>query len=249
MKNELSLQAEMVQILENWPENLLFWIKELYHIYKSRYIETVALKDINLKIQRGKFIGIVGPSGSGKTTLLNILGGLMLPTSGRIYFKQNLDDDGVINLTTLDLEHRTTFRRKNIGFIFQDYNLFNYLTVEENIIVPLLIQELNPKKNIELINKVLNLCNIEHRREFSIDKLSGGEKQRVQVAMALISQPKIILADEPTGNLDSDNSLLIFKLLKDISKTYNTTILTVSHDLRIKEFCDEILSIDQKFSS
>ena len=244
MTNQLSLQAESIKIEEEWTQDLLYWVKDLFHVYKTRYVETVALKDFNLKIYRGEIIAIMGPSGSGKTTLMNILSGLMLPTTGRVYFKKNPEEKKIINLSRLNLVERTRFRRENIGFVFQDYKLFDYLTTEENVQVPLLIQNMNPEDKKDNINEILIACGIEHRREYRIEQLSGGEKQRVQIAMALISSPQIILADEPTGNLDTENSIKIHQLLKNISKKYNATILIVSHDIKVHEFCDRVIELE-----
>ncbi|MHA1719102.1 MAG: ABC transporter ATP-binding protein [Promethearchaeota archaeon] len=245
MNEQISLQAENIQIKELWTPELLFWIKDLYHIYKNPYIETMAIKNLNHKINRGKFIAIIGPSGSGKTTLLNIMSCLLVPTTGRLYFK-DAETEKIINLARLSLKQRTQFRRNNVGMIFQDYKLFDYLTVEENVEVPLLIKNIkfnSKEKKKNAITKVLTDCNIEHRRSYNIEQLSGGEKQRVQIAMAIISKPKIILADEPTGNLDTENSMKIFNLLRSIANKYQTSILTVSHDLRIKDYCDQIIEL------
>ncbi len=243
MLKQQSLQAELVQIQENWPKNTLFWIKELYHIYKNKYIETIALKDFNVQIKSGEFLGILGPSGSGKSTFMKILAGLILPTTGRVYFKPDPNKSEILNLARFNLSERTKFRRENIGYIFQEFKLFEYLTVEENIEIPYIIREINPDEFREKITQIMEACGIEHRRSYKIEQLSGGEKQRVQVATALISEPKIILADEPTGNLDTENSKNIFKLLKTISTEFNTSILSVSHDLKIHDYCDRTLKI------
>ncbi|MHA1584893.1 MAG: ABC transporter ATP-binding protein [Promethearchaeota archaeon] len=242
MKKQISLKAEMVEVKENWGDKRQLWIKDLFHIYKSKSIETVAIKDFNLQMDKGEFLAILGPSGSGKSTLLNILGGLLLPSAGRVYFKFD-SDTPIENLSKLTFEQRIEYRRKNIGYIFQEYNLFDYLTVEENVSVPLLIRHKKIKKFKEKIDEILKKCEIEHRREYTIDQLSGGEKQRVQVATALISSPKLILADEPTGNLDYQNSQNIFKLLQSISKEFHTSIIVVSHDLSVKNYCERILNV------
>ena len=243
MTQTLSLRAKKIQVKESWPQNTLFWLKDVFHIYKTRYVETVALKNLNVHIKRGEYLGILGPSGSGKSTFMNILGGLLVPTTGRVYFKPNETESEIINIARFDLFERTQYRRDNIGFIFQEFKLFNYLTAEENVEVPFIIRNINPKDKKEEITQILQACGIEHRREYKIDQLSGGEKQRIQVATALVSHPKIILADEPTGNLDSVNSQNIFELLKTVAKKYNTTVVTVTHDLRIKEYCDRTLTI------
>jgi len=245
MNKMLSLQAEMVQIKENWPENGLFWVKDLFHIYKTKYIETVALKDVNFQVFKGEFLSVLGPSGSGKSTLLNILSGLLTPSTGRIYFK-DYSNSKITNIAKLEFGDLTSFRREHIGYIFQEFKLFEYLTVEQNIQVPLLIHKVELKENQKLISEILKKCEIEHRREYRVEQLSGGEKQRVQVAMAIISRPSIILADEPTGNLDEKNSINIFELLKSISSEYNTTVLIVSHNERVTDYTDRSIHIHNR---
>jgi putative ABC transport system ATP-binding protein len=238
-----SLQLEYKEIQQNWSENLLFWIKDLYHIYKTKYIENVALEKLNFQIYKGEIVSVAGPSGSGKTTLMNIIGGLLIPSSGRIYFQRKTDTE-IINISNLNLEKRSTYRLENIGYVFQKYNLFDFLTVEENLHVPLLIRNQSIKKNQDLIDEVMHDVNIEYRREYSIKMLSGGEKQRLQVGMALMSHPRIILADEPTGNLDHDNSVIIFDLLKELSKKYQTTILIASHDSLLKNYVQRTINLE-----
>ncbi|WP_457559654.1 ABC transporter ATP-binding protein [Candidatus Harpocratesius sp.] len=242
MQNQISLKAEMVSVKENWGKNCQLLIKDLFHIYKSKNVETVALKDFNMKMDKGEFLAIIGPSGSGKSTLLKIIGGLLLPSAGRVYFRFD-PDDPIKNLTKLSFEKRIDYRRINIGYIFQEYNLFDYLTVEENVSIPLLIRYKKIKRFSTKIDEILKKCGIEHRREYKIDQLSGGEKQRVQIAAALVSSPKLILADEPTGNLDHENSQNIFQLLKSISKEFKTSIIVVSHDLSIEDFCERIINV------
>lgn len=240
----ISYETELLKIKESWPENLLFSLKEIYMIYKSKYIETVALHNLNLNIFQGDFIAVMGPSGSGKTSLLNILSGLISPTAGRIYFNQDNKEKNIVDIAKYDVDARTNYRRKNIGYVFQDPNLFEYLTVEENIQVPLLIQGKDPSNNEDLISEMLISCGIEHRRKHKIEQLSGGERQRVQVACALIHKPKILIADEPTGNLDKINALNIFDLLQDINQKYSTTILVATHDEKIANYVSRKLIIE-----
>lgn len=242
MQNQISLKAEYIQVKDNWENDCQLIIKELFHIYKNQNVETVAIKDFNMKLYKGEFIAILGASGSGKSTLLNILGGILLPTTGRIYFKFD-PNQPIKNLAKLSFEERIDYRKEHIGFIFQEYNLFDYLTVEENVSVPLLIRDKKEKDFRPLIGEILEKCGIEHRREYHIDQLSGGEKQRVQIATALVSSPKLILADEPTGNLDNENSQKIFQLLHSINKDFGTSVITVSHDLSIKKYCDRIINL------
>ena len=237
----VSIETEFLKMQETWhPEDLIV-IKNLYHVYKTEAYETVALKDITYTVQKGDYTAILGPSGSGKSTLVSILSGLLKPTAGRIYIQT--PPKTVELFTQYDLTARTAFRRDHIGIVFQETNLFDYLTVEENIQVPLLIQKKKVEEHQDLINELLDVCGIEHRRQYKVSQLSGGEKQRVQVVCALVKSPPIVLADEPTGNLDSTNARAIFDLLKTINETYNTTILTVSHDPLVKEYAHKSISI------
>lgn len=241
---QISIETELLQMQEQWHSPDLLAIKNLYHVYKSDAYETVALKDISYTIQEGEFLAILGPSGSGKSTFITILGGLLKPTAGRIYFKSNLSLPNRIELfSQYNLTERTQYRRNYIGMMFQDPNLFDYLTVEQNIQVPLLIQKKKVEDYQDKIDEFLKACNIEHRRQYKVSQLSGGERQRVQIVCALIKSPRIILADEPTGNLDSKNAQGIFQLLKTINESYGTTIIAVSHDVSIKTYAHKSISI------
>ena len=236
-----SIETELLYMKEHWDDKNLTVIKNLYHIYKSEAYETVALKDLSYTIKNGDYLAILGPSGSGKSTLISTLSGLIKPTAGRI-FVQN--PSGQIDLfSQFDLSARTAFRRDFTGIIFQESNLFDYLTVEENIQVPLLIQNKQVDDHLDLIQDLLTTCGIEHRRKYKVSQLSGGEKQRVQVVCGLVKSPQILLADEPTGNLDSKNAQMIFELFKTINDTYNTTIISVSHDTSIKKYAKTSISI------
>ncbi|WP_457558803.1 ABC transporter ATP-binding protein [Candidatus Harpocratesius sp.] len=242
--NQISYEAELLEIKESWQENLLYSLKEIFMIYKSKYVETVALQNLNMKIFHGEILSIMGPSGSGKSSLLNILSGILSPTVGRVYFNQDIKVKNIIEIAKFDVEARTNFRRKNIGYVFQDPNLFEYLTVEENVQVPLLIQGKDVNDNHDWISEVLTSCGIEHRRSYKIEQLSGGERQRVQIACAIISRPKILIADEPTGNLDAANALKIFDLFRSINEKYSTTMVIATHDEKISKYATRKLVIE-----
>lgn len=201
---------------------------ELKGVNKSYGSQTV-LRDINLNIKKGSFISIMGPSGSGKSTLLNIIGGMEKPDSGVVIVNNN-------EISLFDEEKLTYFRRENIGFIFQFFNLFTHLTVYENILIPLLIS--NRKVEDEKIDEYLKMLGIFNKKESSPFQLSGGEQQRVAIARALIKNPAILLADEPTGSLDSETGESILSILKDINKGFETTILLVTHDANVAKIAD-----------
>lgn len=193
-----------------------------------------ALKNINIEIEKGDFLGIMGPSGSGKSTLLYLLGGLDKPTGGDIV----LDGE---NISSFSDYSATLVRRRNIGFVFQFFNLLPTLTAEENIMLPLIIDGKNPKKYKERLDLILEKTGLLQRRNHKPDQLSGGEQQRVALARALITEPAIILADEPTGNLDSKTSVSIMGLLKESSLVFNQTIVMVTHDPRAAAYADRLV--------
>lgn len=185
-----------------------------------------ALRGISFEVEKGEFVAITGPSGSGKTTLLHILGCLDEPTSGKLY----IDNLLVSNMKPKELDN---IRRSKIGFIFQQFYLLPELTVEENITLPLLFSKNVIKQ--DYLNELLHILGIKHRRNHMPRELSGGEMQRVAIARALINKPEFILADEPTANLDSQNSINIFKLLKDLVKK-GITIIVVTHNMELANF-------------
>ena len=198
-------------------------VRNLTHYYNK----DLALKNINLEIKKGQFIAIIGESGSGKSTLLSILSTLLKPTSGEIIYE---------NINYKDIKNIDDFRRESIGFIFQFHYLINYLSVKENINLA------NEKATKEEIFDLLKLLNIENLINKYPDEISGGQRQRVAIARALINNPKIIFADEPTGNLDSKNSLNVFELFKTFANK-GTTIIVATHDKSLAELANKIYEV------
>lgn len=193
-----------------------------------------ALKNINLSIEKGEFVSIVGTSGSGKSTLLHILGGVDRPTSGDIYI------DGVY-LNDLSEDEISLLRLRKLGFVFQMYNLISVLTVEENIEMPVLLDD--GKIDEKYKNEIIRLLGLEERRNHLPSELSGGQQQRVAIGRALSNKPSIVLADEPTGNLDSKTAMDIMELLKYTSKKYNQTLILITHDEKISQMADRVIRI------
>ena len=194
-----------------------------------------ALDGINLTVQRGEFVAIVGSSGSGKTTFLNMVGGLDVPTSGKIIVDQK-------KIQELSDDELTVFRRRKIGFIFQQYNLIQMLNIWENIILPLKLD--GRKVDEEYILEITQILGIREKLNFIPSKLSGGQQQRVAIARALATKPAIVLADEPTGNLDSKTSQDVMGLLKVTSSRFNQTIIMITHNEEIAQLADRILRIE-----
>lgn len=194
----------------------------------------LALKDVDLEVKQGEFLAVTGESGSGKTTLLNCIGSLDRPTSGSILF-------GGKDIAKMDDNGLSAYRRKSIGFIFQSFNLIPVLNVEENIVLPLNLDNTPPDK--EFLEELLKLTGLDVKRRNYPHELSGGQQQRVAFARALIHKPKLILADEPTGNLDSKNSREIISILKNSIKKYNQTLILITHDGSIASQADRICRI------
>ncbi|MBE0652288.1 MAG: ABC transporter ATP-binding protein [Bacteroidales bacterium] len=194
---------------------------ELTKVFRTDEVETTALNKVNLEISSGEFVAIMGPSGCGKSTLLNILGLLDNPTSGKMYF---LDHD----VTKYTERNRTHLRKSNIGFVFQSFNLIDELNVFENVELPLLYQKVSAGDRKRRVEEALDRMKISHRKKHFPQQLSGGQQQRVAIARAVISKPKLILADEPTGNLDSSNGEEVMNLLSELNQE-GTTIIMVTH--------------------
>ena len=209
-------------------------VQKLCKTYGTGAVKVDALKDVSFSLEKGEFVAVVGESGSGKSTLLNCLGALDVPTSGLITI------DGS-NLFTMKEEERTIFRRRNIGFIFQSFQLVSELTVEQNIVFPLLLDYRKPKaSNVE---EILELLGLTDRRNHLPSQLSGGQQQRAAIGRALITKPKLILADEPTGNLDSKNSQDVIDLLTKASRHYQQTILMITHNNSLTSMVDRVLRV------
>jgi putative ABC transport system ATP-binding protein len=209
-------------------------IKELVKVYGKKTL-TNALNGIHFDIQQGERVGIMGPSGSGKTTLLNIISTIDEPTSGQVL----LEGD---NTRTLSLKERSLFRRK-LGFVFQDFHLLHTLTVQENITLPLVMRRERAKDIQERLEVVTNRLNIQSILDKYIYEISGGQAQRVAIARAIIHQPKLILADEPTGNLDSKTSRDVMELLCSVQETEESTMLLVTHDPVVASYCHRVIFI------
>lgn len=209
--------------------------QNLTKVYGKGETEVRALDGVNLKIENGEFVAIVGTSGSGKSTLLHMLGGLDRPTSGKV-----LVDDK--NIFSLEDEELTIFRRRKIGFVFQNYNLIPTMNVYDNIILPIGLDGNKPDK--EYVNQIIGMLRLDNKLNNLSNHLSGGQQQRVAIARALASKPAIILADEPTGNLDSKTSLDVISLLKVTSEKLKQTIVMITHNEEIAQMADRIIRIE-----
>ncbi|MDF2539566.1 MAG: peptide transporter ATP-binding protein [Herbinix sp.] len=210
-------------------------VEHLSKQYGSGDTVVKALDDINFSIKKGEFVAIIGPSGSGKSTLLHMLGGVDRPTEGKVL----IDNTDIYNLNETEL---AIFRRRQIGLIYQFYNLIPVLSVEENLTLPLLLDE--QKVDEKQLKGIVKALNLENRLKHLPNQLSGGQQQRVSIGRALINNPAIMLADEPTGNLDSKNSHEIIELLKMFNKTYQQTLIVITHDERIALQADRIIAIE-----
>ena len=210
-------------------------VDNLTKIYGKGETKVVALDHVSFSVQKGEFVAIVGASGSGKSTLLHLIGGVDRPTSGKVYI------DGK-DIFSLNDDKLAIFRRRQVGLIYQFYNLIPILNVEENITLPLSLD--NREVNNEKLNEMLNLLGLQNRRNHLPNELSGGQQQRTSIGRALITNPTIILADEPTGNLDSKSSDEIVALLKKSNKELKQTIIMITHNLEIAKCADRIIKIE-----
>ena len=213
----------------------LLEVQNLSKTYGSGEATVHALKGATFSVPKGEFVAIVGESGSGKSTLLNMIGALDTPTSGKVF----IDGKDIFSMKDRNL---TVFRRRNIGFIFQSFNLIPELTVEQNIIFPVLLDYQKPNK--KYLEELLAVLNLTARRNHLPSQLSGGQQQRVAIARALISKPAIVLADEPTGNLDSKTSSEVLGLLKRTSEEFHQTIVMITHNNDIARLADRIVRIE-----
>ncbi|WP_321835735.1 ABC transporter ATP-binding protein [Clostridium butyricum] len=212
----------------------LLEVKSISKTYGNGEATVHALKDINFCVPKGEFVAIVGESGSGKSTLLNMVGALDTPTSGKVF----IDGKDIFSMKDSKL---TIFRRRNIGFIFQNFNLIPELNVEQNIIFPVLLDYQKPDK--KYLEELLTVLNLKERRHHLPSELSGGQQQRVAIGRALITRPSLILADEPTGNLDTQNSSEVITLLKEAARKYQQTIVMITHSRSIAQTADRILQV------
>ena len=212
----------------------LLEVKSISKTYGSGEAAVHALKDVSFSVPKGEFVAVVGESGSGKSTLLNMIGALDTPTSGKVF----IDGKDIFAMKDSNL---TIFRRRNIGFIFQAFNLIPELTVEQNIIFPVLLDYQKPDK--KYLEEILTVLNLKERRHHLPSQLSGGQQQRVAIGRALITRPALILADEPTGNLDTQNSSEVIALLKEASKKYEQTIIMITHNRSIAQTADRVLNV------
>lgn len=210
-------------------------IEHLSKIYGKGDTEVRALDDVSFTVPKGQFVAIIGPSGSGKSTLLHILGGVDTPTDGHVYV------DGT-DITTLDETALAIFRRRQIGLIYQFYNLIPILTVGENMTLPLLLDD--KKVDRAHFDSLVQVLGLQHRLGHLPSELSGGQQQRVSIGRALMNNPAILLADEPTGNLDSKNSKEIVELLRQFNKALNQTVIIITHDERIALDADRVIAVE-----
>ena len=210
-------------------------VENLKRYYKTNDVEVRALDGVSFNVEKGEFISIIGATGSGKSTLLHLLGGLDYPTSGKVL----IDDTDIYALKD---DERTIFRRRNIGFVFQAYNLLPMLNVYENIIIPFGLD--GDKVDKKYVDYVIDILEISDQKYKMPNELSGGQQQRVAIARALVTKPSLILADEPTGNLDSKSSSQVVYLLKKINKELGNTILMITHDDAVAQAAEKTLRIE-----
>lgn len=209
-------------------------VEHLSKVYGKGDTAVHALDDVSFSIEQGQFVAIVGPSGSGKSTLLHILGGVDTPTSGKVQI-------GDTDISRLDETALAIFRRRQIGLIYQFYNLIPILTVEENMTLPLLLDGKKPDR--QMLHTLVSTLGLSERLHHLPNQLSGGQQQRVSIGRALLNNPALMLADEPTGNLDSENSKEIIALLRRFNREFNQTLVIITHDERIALSADRVISV------
>ena len=212
----------------------LLEVSNVSKIYGSGEAAVKALKKVSFSVPKGEYVAIVGESGSGKSTLLNMIGALDTPTCGKVVISGK-------EIFSMNDRKLTIFRRRNIGFIFQAFNLIPELTVEQNIVFPMLLDYQEPDR--KYLEELLSVLNLKERRNHLPSQLSGGQQQRVAIGRALFTRPALILADEPTGNLDSQNTSEVIALLKEASKKYEQTIIMITHSRSIAQTADRILQV------
>ena len=210
-------------------------VEDLQMVYRVGKVEVPALRGVDFSVKEGEFVAVIGPSGCGKSTLLHLIGGLLKPTSGRILI------EGVSISSVRDFE-RTEIRRQRMGFVFQSYNLLNTLTARENIALAKRIQG-NGHYEDGSAHTILRMLGLENKMDHKPWELSGGEQQRVAIARAVINRPAILLADEPTGSLDSENSRMVLKMLRDLNAEYGQTIIIITHDPEAAATADRVIEM------
>ncbi len=204
-------------------------------VYNTFGIETIALQNINLQVEEGDFVGIMGPSGCGKSSLLNLVGLLDMPTSGQLLF---MGED----VSRSSSKRRAQLRREQIGFVFQNFNLIDELTLFENIELPLIYQRVSAAKRAKMVEKVMERLQIAHKRNYFPQQISGGQQQRVAVARAVVTKPRLILADEPTGNLDSIRGQEVMEMLVQLNEA-GTTVIIVTHSSTAADYSNRIINL------
>lgn len=213
----------------------LIKVSKLSKVYGNHENGVRALDEVSFTVNKGEFVAITGPSGSGKSTLLHILGGIDRPTKGDVWIEG-------VNLKSMNEKKLSIFRRRQVGLIYQFYNLIPTLDVEENILLPLMLDR--QPKDERYLNELIQILGLEERRHHLPNQLSGGQQQRVSIGRALMNHPAVILADEPTGNLDRKNSAEIVALLKEANEKYRQTVIMITHDEQIALQCDRILYLE-----
>ncbi|RDY31927.1 ABC transporter ATP-binding protein [Lachnotalea glycerini] len=214
-------------------------LENVSHSYANEFTKEMVLSNINIELENGKIYCVVGPSGSGKSTLLNIIGGLLHPTEGQVF----IDSEEITNFSQKQL---ADLRLNKVGYIFQNYNLIPFLTVKDNILLPLRIAKKNISEYKENYEALMKRLQIKDKENAYVYQLSGGQQQRVAIARCLIIRPEIILADEPTGNLDSENTKKFISLVQSILKDFNTTFVIVTHDERLCDYCNQTIRIGDR---
>jgi len=210
-------------------EKNLIKLSKVSKVFKVGEENFTALNEVSLEIESGAFMSFVGPSGSGKTTLLNLIGGLDVPTSGDIYFKES-------GLSSMNRQQMAQYRRENIGFIFQTYNLLPVYSVYENVLFPLLLKGSKEKNVRDRVMDIVSKVGLSDQSKKRPSQLSGGQCQRVAIARALVKDPPLILADEPTANLDTENSLQILELMRELNRQYKAAVIFSTHDEKVTRF-------------
>lgn len=210
--------------------------KKISHRYKNAFVEEKVLEDIDLTLEKGKIYCLLGPSGSGKTTLLNIMGGLLNPSDGEVFIEGE-------DITKYNEDQLASLRVNKIGYIFQNYNLIPFLNVKDNIFLQHRIAGNDISSKMELYKRIVTRLGLDGKENSYADQLSGGQQQRVAIARCLIMEPSIILADEPTGNLDAENTNVFIRLIKDVMKGQDTTFVIVTHDERLCKYCDHVIRL------